>query len=64
MLDTVYIVAWRWSDGSGSGPTAAFVDKMRAEKLLEVLSSEPCGKEYTLIEAPFDNTPARAGSAT
>jgi hypothetical protein len=64
MLDTVYVIAWRWNDGSGSGATAAFVDKARAERLLEVLTADACGRSYKLEAVAFDSTPPRTGSAT
>lgn len=55
MLETAYVVTWRWSDGSGSGATAAFIDKKRAERLIEVLTADTNGRYYKIEAVPFDS---------
>lgn len=55
MLETAYVITWRWSDGSGSGATAAFMDKARAEVLLKVLTADPTGRDYKIEAVPFDS---------
>lgn len=62
MLETAYVITWRWSDGSGSGATAAFVHKARADRLLEVLTADPTGRDYKIEAVPFDSAPGVTGA--
>jgi hypothetical protein len=57
MLDTAYVITWRYSDGSGSGATAVFTDKARAERLLEILKADAM-RDYKVDAVPFDAAPA------
>lgn len=54
MLDTVYVVTWRYIDGSGSGATAAFSDKARAEGLVELLIGADSIRQFKIEAVPFD----------
>jgi hypothetical protein len=57
MLDTAYVITWRYSDGSGSGATAVFVDRHRAEVLLGVLTADVASRNYQIEPVAFDATP-------
>lgn len=50
----VYVITWRYSDGSGSGATAAFTDKARAEKLVEILDKTDSMQHFKIEAVPFD----------
>jgi hypothetical protein len=54
MLDTAYVITWRYSDGSGGGATAAFSDKARAEKLVELLLANDSARQFKIEAVPFD----------
>jgi hypothetical protein len=56
MTETAYVITWRWSDGSGSGATAAFVNKARAERLIEVLTADTNARDYKIEAVPFDSS--------
>jgi hypothetical protein len=58
MLDVAYVITWRYSDGSGSGATAAFTNKARAEVLVQVLQQDVSMRQYKLEAVPFDAAPA------
>jgi hypothetical protein len=57
MLQIAYVVTWRWSDGSGSGATAVFMDKARAEVLIKVLTADTASRDYKIEAVPFDAAP-------
>jgi hypothetical protein len=56
MLETAYVVTWRWSDGSGSGALAVFMDKRRAERLVEALRADCTSRDHNIEAVPFDST--------
>jgi hypothetical protein len=57
MTEIAYVITWRYSDGSGSGAVAAFVDMERAEALIRILRDEGASRDYRLDAVPFDSTP-------
>jgi hypothetical protein len=63
MLETAYVITWRHSDGSGSGATAAFTSKDRADVLLKILQQDGM-LSYKLEAVPFDSAPGVKTSAT
>ena len=56
MLDTAYVITWRYHDNSGSGATAAFTDKDRAEKLLQILNDSDSMRNFKVEAVPFDQS--------
>lgn len=64
MLETAYVITWRYSDGSGSGATAAFMDKKRAERLVELLAADTSARNYKIEAVPFDSATAPGVTGT
>lgn len=54
MAETAYVITWRYSDGSASGATAAFTDKARAHRLLEILNTTDSVRNFKIEAVPFD----------
>lgn len=63
-MEMVYVITWRYSDGSGSGATAAFTDKSRAEKLVDILLASDSMRNFKIEAVPFDFGAAMAASTT
>jgi hypothetical protein len=54
MVETAYVITWRHSDGSGSGATAVFMDRARAEVMLKILAENSFVTHKTEA-VPFDS---------
>lgn len=61
MNGIAYVVTWRWSDGSGSGATAVFLDRARADALVKILA-EGSSRDHKVEAVPFDDVRASEGS--
>ncbi len=48
----VWVLSWRYSDGSASGILRAYFDKGRALEDLALMDGDALNKKYELIEAP------------
>lgn len=55
---TIYIVSWRYTDGSGSGPVCALWSKPAAERMLEILCRHAAGMKLFHVDAvPCEELP-------
>ena len=51
-MEDVYVIWWRYSDGSGAGVLRAYADRQRAEEDLDLLTFEG-SREYKIEELPI-----------
>lgn len=51
----VYVIAWKWCDGSGYGVAAAHHDRQRAIRELDRLKEASESRFYTLHEVPLES---------
>jgi hypothetical protein len=52
-LNEVWVLSWRYSDGSSSGVLRVYVDGDRARMDLELLEAECTSKNYELERLPL-----------
>ncbi len=48
----IYVLWWRWHDGSGGGVLRAYTDKARAEADFAMLREMGDGRDFHLAEVP------------
>lgn len=54
MIDVVYVVLWRYGDGSASGAVAAFSTSAAAEKLVALLKDQESRRSFKIEAIPFE----------
>jgi hypothetical protein len=57
-MSVAYVITWRYGDGSGSGATAVFLDKTRAERMLEILNASDSMRSFKIETVPMDSEQA------
>ena len=58
-MRVVYVIAWRYGDGSGSGAVSAHGTREDAETMLEILVQQDSMRSFSIHPVPFqDATPA------
>lgn len=55
----IYVITWRYGDGSGSGALRVFTNKDRAEADLRMLMSVDAGRQFELEEVEWDQSELR-----
>lgn len=53
MFDTVFVVNWRYCDGSASGTVRVYKNKSSAERDLEMLNKYLEGRLFSMEEVDF-----------
>ena len=49
-MEEVYVIFWRYSDGSSGGVLRAYADRDRANEDMDLLNDDCSGKVYELTE--------------
>lgn len=55
-MNVVYVITWRYSDGSSSGAVSAHASKASAEAMLAILNDQDGIRQYVIETVPSEGT--------
>jgi hypothetical protein len=53
-VTVIYVITWRYGDGSGSGAVAGFRTEEAAQNMLAILNQQDSMRNYAIVAIPFE----------
>lgn len=56
-MSVIYVIVWRYSDGSASGAVSAHQTQANAEAMLSILEAQESSRRYAIETIPSEAAP-------